>query len=215
MTIRKFLVFRIMGNRGRFGKYGDHKRVKRLQDARIRSGSAVKAVPKYTRSTETYRKKALRKKPCVSIRQATPLDAGYVGSLSKEVFKKYGPYENILPGWLESGITLSFIAIKEKRPVGFAMLGQISQKSHLSGMLELLAVAVEPANHGLGIGDLLMEEVERTSVKQEVEKIILHTAVKNLPGRRLFDKHGFRPLKLKENFYPEGQDALLMYKDLI
>jgi ribosomal-protein-alanine N-acetyltransferase len=204
-----------MGNRGRFGKYGDRKRIKRLQDARIRSASVLKAVPKYTAPTEPYRKKAFRKRPRVSIRQATPLDAGYVGALSKEVFQKYGPYENILPGWLESGIASSFIAVMEERPVGFAMLGRISQKRHLPGMLELLAVAVEPENQGLGIGDLFMEEVERTAGRQEAEKVILHTAVKNLPGRRLFNKHGFRPLKVKKNFYPEGQDALLMYKDIV
>jgi ribosomal-protein-alanine N-acetyltransferase len=95
------------------------------------------------------------------------------------------------------------------------MLGRPFQKSNFSGMLELLAVAVEPANRGLGIGDLLMREVERTASKQEVEKVILHTAVKNLPGRGLFNKHGFKPLKLEKNFYPEGQDALLMYKDIV
>jgi ribosomal protein S18 acetylase RimI-like enzyme len=205
-----------MGNRGRFGKYGDHKRIKRLQDARIRSGSAPRAVPEFTRLTERYNKEKIsRKTPRISIRPATLLDVSYVGALSKKAFKKYGPYENILPGWLQSGIASSFIAIMEERPVGFAMLGRPFQKSNFSGMLELLAVAVEPANRGLGIGDLLMREVERTASKQEVEKVILHTAVKNLPGRGLFNKHGFKPLKLEKNFYPEGQDALLMYKDIV
>ncbi len=204
-----------MGTRGRFGKYGDHKRIKRLQNARIRSGSAPRAVPESTRLTERYRKTISRKASRISIRPATILDVSYVGALSKKAFHKYGPYENILPGWLESGITFSFIAIMEERPVGFAMLGRPFQKSNFSGMLELLAVAVEPANQGLGIGDLLMREVEKTAGKQEVEKVILHTAVKNLPGRGLFNKHGFTPLKVKKNFYQEGQDALLMYKDIV
>jgi ribosomal-protein-alanine N-acetyltransferase len=204
-----------MGNRGRFGKYGDHKRIKRLRDAGIRSVFPPRAMPESTRLTESYKKKISRKTPRISIRPATPLDVSYVGALSKKAFQKYGPYETILPRWLESGITSSFIAIIEERPVGFAMLGRPSQKSNFFGMLELLAVAVEPANRGLGIGDLLMREVERTASKQEVEKVILHTAVKNIAGRGLFNKHGFKPLKVKKNFYPEGQDALLMCKDLI
>lgn len=204
-----------MGNRGRFGKYGDHKRIKRLQDARIRSGSAPRAVPESTRFTERYRKKISRKTPRISIRPATPLDVNYIRALSKKSFQKYGPYENVLPCWLESGITSSFIAIMQERPVGFAMLGQPFQKNNFFGTLELLAVAVEPASQRLGIGDLLMKEVERTASEQEVQKVILHTAIKNLPARRLFSKHGFKALKVKKKFYPEGQDALLMCKDIV
>lgn len=204
-----------MGNRGRFGKYGDHKRIKRLQNARIGSNSAPGAEPGSTRLAKRYGKALSRKTSRISIRPATLLDVSYVVALSKKAFHKYGPYENILPAWLESGVTYSIIAIMEGKPVGFAMLGRPFQKSNFSGILELLAVAVEPSNRGLGIGDLLMREVQRTAAKQEVEKVILHTAVKNLPGRGLFTKHGFTPLKVKKNFYPEGQDALLMYKDLI
>jgi len=204
-----------MGNRGRFGKYGDHKRIKRLQDARIKSDSVPSAIPESNRFSERYKKKVSRKGPGISIRPATPLDVSFVGSLSKKAFQKYGPYETILPRWLRSGLTSSFIAIREKRPVGFAMLGRPSHKMDALGMLELLALAVEPANRRLGIGDLLMKEVEREAVRQNIEKVILHTAVKNSPGRRLFGKHGFMTLEVKGNFYPEGQDAVLMYKDLI
>ena len=204
-----------MGNRGRFGKYGDHKRIAKLRDVRTRPGYPPKGGLEPPQLTERYKKKASQKTPRIKIRPATASDVDYVGVLSKKAFKQYGPYENILPRWLESGITFTFIALMEERPVGFAMIGRSAQKWNFPGMCELLAVAVEPANQRLGIGDLLMREVERTANEQEVEMVILHTAAKNLPGQKLFNKHGFIPLEIKKNFYPEGQDALMMYKDII
>ncbi len=45
-----------------------------------------------------------------------------------------------------------------------------------------------------------------------VDRLILHTALDNLPGRALFKRHGFAACGVKKAFYPEGQDALMMEK---
>lgn len=214
LTIGCWFRAAIMGNSGRFGKYGDQKRIKRLKDARISSRLKPKSKTESTYFTKRYKKKESRKKPRISIRPATALDGSYIGALSKKVFQKYGPYEHILPRWFESGITFSFIAKMEGIPVGFAMLGQPCQNEDLYSLLELLAIAVDPGNRRLGIGDLLLKAAEKSAAEKDVEKIILHTAVRNFPGRTLFQKHGFVPLKIKKNFYPKGQDAVFMYKDM-
>jgi len=39
-------------------------------------------------------------------------------------------------------------------------------------------------------------------------------AADNLPAQALFKKYGFVPVKVKEGFYPEGQIALLMQKEI-
>ena len=81
-------------------------------------------------------------------------------------------------------------------------------------MYELLAIAVEPARQGLGIGELLMREAIGKAQKLEGEMVTLHTAVENRPAQRLFTKCGFVPSGIKKHFYPKGQDALMMYREV-
>jgi ribosomal-protein-alanine N-acetyltransferase len=159
-------------------------------------------------------KKKIGHKNQVTVRPAKPEDLHYIRSLGKKVFQQYGPYEEMLVGWFESGFTITFLALTERRPVGFAMLSGQKGIWYLPRVSELLAIAVEPEKWKLGIGDLLMKEVQRKAEAEGVEMLILHTAVENLPGQKLFKKYGFVPLDIKKNFYPEGQDALMMYKDI-
>lgn len=150
----------------------------------------------------------------VTVRSARGVDADYVRYLSKKVFQQYGPYDEMLVGWFGSGTAVTLLALMGKRAVGFAMLGRVEPAWDDVQVSELLAVAVEPEKWKLGIGDLLMKEVERWAKGLRVETLVLHTAVDNLPGRKLFEKHGFSALKVKKGFYPEGQDALMMYKNI-
>jgi ribosomal-protein-alanine N-acetyltransferase len=109
---------------------------------------------------------------------------------------------------------MTFLALMEGRPVGFAMLSRLKGVWYLPHVSELLAIAVEPEKWKRGIGDLLMKEIQRKAEELEVEMLVLHTAIENLPGQKLFKKYGFVPLDIKKNFYPKGQDAIMMYKDI-
>lgn len=151
----------------------------------------------------------------VTVRPATAADLDYIRNLSKKVFQQYGPYEKILPRWFELGITVTLLAFMEKQPVGFAMLSRLERGWYFLRVSELLAIAVDPAKWRLSIGDLLMREVERRAKELGVETLVLYTAVGNLPGQELFKKHGFISFRVRKSFYPEGQDAVMMYKDII
>jgi ribosomal protein S18 acetylase RimI-like enzyme len=150
----------------------------------------------------------------VSVRIARAGDVDYIRSLSKAAFHEYGPYEDMLPDWFTSGITVTLLAVLEERPVGFAMIRRIGRESRLHRVSELLAIAVEPTQRKRGIGNLLLTEIQRAAHKTEVETLVLHTAIDNLPGRALFRKHGFILLDTKSNFYFGGQDAVMMFKDI-
>ena len=144
----------------------------------------------------------------------TVADTDYIRSLSKKVFEHYGPYENILMQWLESGIAVTLVAWTGKNPVGFAMLRGFKPGWPLPRLTELLAIAVEPARWRIGIGDLLMDEIVREAERLEAATLVLHTAIDNLAAQMLFRKHGFSELGMKKDFYPNGQDAITMYKEI-
>lgn len=203
-----------MGNRGRFGKYGDSKRIERLRKSRIGTGHAQGRGVVAPGGAAHYKKRA-PEGDRFTTRPARASDVDYVRGLSKKVFQQYGPYENMLPRWLESGVTVTVIALMGKRTVGFAMVGRLRREWSHPAVSELLAIAVEPEARRLGIGDLLMREVVKRAKELKVETLALYTGVENLPGQRLFKKHGFIPSEVKKNFYPGGQDAIMMYKDIL
>jgi ribosomal protein S18 acetylase RimI-like enzyme len=152
----------------------------------------------------------------VILRRAAPSDTLFIGKLSKKVFAIYGPYEEILSGWFrsEKGIT-TILACQDSLQVGFAMLSEPCSRYDLQDASELLGIAVEPEEQGKGIGCMLLKAIDITSAYLGIKWLLLHTAADNLHARRLYDKAGYRSLEIKKNFYPEGQDAIVMCKEIL
>jgi ribosomal protein S18 acetylase RimI-like enzyme len=152
----------------------------------------------------------------VILRRASPADSLFIGKLSKKVFTIYGPYEEILSGWFKSekGIT-TILACRDSIQVGFAMVGEPCPRYDLQDASELLGIAVEPEEQGKGIGCMLLRAVDITSADLGIKWLLLHTSADNLNARRLYEKAGYRPLEIKRSFYPEGQDAVVMYKEVL
>jgi len=147
------------------------------------------------------------------VRPADPSDASFIRSLSQEAFHIYGPYENLLPYWFLSGIGFTWVAVMKGRLAGFAMLERIGAEVLSPRISELLAIAVAPWARRQGVGDRLMQEILRKADRFLAERLVLHTAVDNLPGQSLFRKHRFTAQGIQKGFYPEGQDALVMERD--
>jgi ribosomal protein S18 acetylase RimI-like enzyme len=150
----------------------------------------------------------------IATRRATSSDLDFVLILGKSAFEPYGAYEGTLRAWFQSGLSMTLIATLRERPVGFAMLGPLETAAYLPNLFELLAIAVMPSEREKGIGNLLLTEAEERARRQGGEILVLHTALENAPAQGLFKKQGFTPSDMKKGFYPEGQDALLMYKNI-
>jgi ribosomal-protein-alanine N-acetyltransferase len=201
-----------MGSGGRYGKYGETKRFARLREVGPGQSHVTGKGLETSRHSERHEIKTFSGNQ-IKIIPARVTDSNYIRTLSKQVFSRYGPYDDTLIQWFLSGITITVLASMGRRPVGFAMLGRFSHDSPLSRVYELLAIAVEPEMQNIGIGGLLMMEIEVKAEELEAETLVLHTAVDNMPGRKLFKKHGFTESEEKNGFYPEGQDAMMMLRN--
>ena len=202
-----------MGNQGRFGKYGEMKRLDRLRRSGMRP-TVGKALGGKTRSWSLPSNKALRQRGSIRIREARFSDKGFIGRLSGKVFDIYGPYEEMVIEWFESGMTATLIALMDGKPVGFAMVGYLLDAHDAGVTCELLAIAVEPEKERMGVGRRLMEETEKRAAKRGEKRLFLHTALENIGAQELFVATGFQTRGIKMNFYPAGQDALAMYKEI-
>ena len=141
-------------------------------------------------------------------------DAAFIAALSGEVFDRYGPYEELLPQWLLSGFAQTLVAELDHEPIGYAMLGMNEKWGESIKIAELLAIAVKPSHCHCGVGERLMQRLIRMAETLKVKILILHTGVHNLHAQKLFKKHGFSPVGIKDNFYQEGQRALMMEKNM-
>jgi ribosomal protein S18 acetylase RimI-like enzyme len=195
-----------VSRQGRFGKYGEMKRLDRLRNSGTRTLPG-KAAPEGGRQ-------ALFQSGRISIRRANLSDIGFIGRLSGKVFSVYGPYRHLVPGWFESNLTITLVAVEKGAPVGFAMVGRLFEGPEKENRCELLAIAVEPHLHCRGIGGMLLRKIEKEAARLGESVLFLHTAMDNVPAQDLFKKHHFTPLSLKKQFYHAGQDAVMMIKTL-
>ena len=202
-----------MGNRGRYGKYGERKRLERLRDSKAGFITTRRRGIKPKEGFSAFLKRI--PESSLRVRQARPTDVGYIRDLSERSFQQYGPYDNVLSQWFELGTTVTLLACQGKRAMGFAMFSRPLLNHPIPLEIEVLAIAVEHNRRRKGIGDLLMREVESAAHQLQVDKLLLHTAVENLPACNLFKKHGFVPAEIKKDFYPLGQDALMMFKEML
>jgi ribosomal-protein-alanine N-acetyltransferase len=197
--------------RGRFGKYGELKRLDRLRKAGIREQRrpGSKQGPqgfKHSRK-HGFRKAALPSR----IRPAKPSDLKFIALLSEKIFHPYGPYGEVIGDWFTSRETITLVAVTDRQPVGFVMLRRGLSPGFPSSS-EIMAIGVEPAWRKRGVGMTLLKEIEQKAKEMDIKVLFLHTAEDNLQARRLFEKSGFSLVDRKGCFYPRGQDALLMSK---
>jgi ribosomal protein S18 acetylase RimI-like enzyme len=158
--------------------------------------------------------KLIDDKGVLKIRLAEPCDAHFMIKLSGEVFHKYGPYERIVAGWLESRVALCLVGSIRKKILGFAMMNNLPLEMNPEHMSELLAIAVVPERQGTGIGGILLKEMEKRAVHMNMKRLFLHTAIDNMVAQRLFKENGYQARGTKRHFYPAGQDAIFMSKRL-
>jgi ribosomal protein S18 acetylase RimI-like enzyme len=149
------------------------------------------------------------------VRRGSRSDLSFIANLSGDVFGVYGPYGEWVGRWFESDSAITVVATLSEKPTGFAMLGRFADSSQNLFSAELLAIAVEPGSRRRGVGRMLLTEIEEIATSMGVCRLFLHTAKENYPAQKLFENCDFTPAGVIGQFYPEGQDGLLMVKDLL
>ena len=195
--------------RGRFGKYGETKRLQRLRA----SGSRASGLPRPPQGPSPHAAPHpgfLR----IVVREALPDENLFLERLSGRAFAPYGSYADVIRNWFDSGEAVTLIALAEGRPAGFAMAARIHAEPGSNGGTELLAIAVHAGQRRAGIGRALLRRIEEETRRGGAGVMWLHTAVSNRAARCLFEDEGYRIVRLRQVFYPRGQDALLMAKRL-
>ena len=93
--------------------------------------------------------------------------------------------------------------------LGFAIFRQVGDDG------ELLQIAVDRTMRGNGVGDLLMEALIEFASSSLFPSILLEVRCSNIAAVRLYEKHGFIAMRVRNGYYDNpSEDALIMVKVL-
>jgi ribosomal-protein-alanine N-acetyltransferase len=141
-----------------------------------------------------------------SLRPVTSEDLPNILTIEKLVY----PYP-----WSEE----HFRAEMEKPHAKFYVLTDDETDSVVSGYVvfwlagdfgHLLNVAVHPEFRRQGLGERLVRRVIDEALREGVEKVVLEVRKGSLPAIALYQKVGFRILRIQKSFYQNGEDAYVM-----
>ncbi len=79
---------------------------------------------------------------------------------------------------------------------------------------ELVSVAVDPAERGRGAASALLKSTLRRLRRRGAARLGLMVRQTNAPARAFYEKFDFRRVRIVRKYYEDGEDGLLMTKDL-
>lgn len=92
--------------------------------------------------------------------------------------------------------------------IGYALLRRIDNAG------EILKVAVEKSHRRTGIGELLIKSCLDYAKNNSMESVILEVRKSNTPAIKLYDKHGFKPIRTRKDYYTNPlEDAIIMKRN--
>ncbi len=82
------------------------------------------------------------------------------------------------------------------------------------GEAEIQLIAVSEMFRRCGRGGRIMDALLKIAAEKGVKKVFLEVRVSNAPAQILYLKNGFRGIYCRTRYYPDGEDAVVMMKEL-
>lgn len=143
----------------------------------------------------------------VIIRRFLPGDFGDIMELEDQAFGDRNPY--IYMNLYELNPSGFLVAQAGQRLVGFVVGFGVSED-----VGRIFSLAVHREYRGMGIGTALTEANIEYMRSEGVKKVTLEVRESNIMAQRLYRRLGFSEYGLAENYYNDGETAVLMEKEI-
>ncbi|GAA3133968.1 GNAT family N-acetyltransferase [Streptosporangium carneum] len=121
------------------------------------------------------------------LRLAALAEAPYAFASTLAAWQGEGDREERWRGRLEMPGSHNVVAVLDGRPVGMAS----GVPAEAADVVELISMWVGPAARGRGVGDRLIEEIERWAVRRRARTLRLAVTPGNGAAVALYERHGF------------------------
>lgn len=95
----------------------------------------------------------------------------------------------------------------KKTVVGLGCLWAILEEAHIT------ILAVDPSYQGQGLGKWILYELLATAQRRGLERATLEVRASNTVALHLYGKLDFRQAGLRRHYYPDGEDALILWRN--
>ncbi|WP_237560555.1 GNAT family N-acetyltransferase [Halostella litorea] len=96
--------------------------------------------------------------------------------------------------------------------VGFVVADLVP--NHGEGLGHVKDLAVHPDRRGDGVGESLLAAALGTLSARSAASVKLEVRESNEAARSLYEKFGFQPLRRVPRYYDDGEDALILVREL-
>jgi ribosomal protein S18 acetylase RimI-like enzyme len=108
--------------------------------------------------------------------------------------------------------TATWIAEVDSLLAGFAVAAFATKKDKVAAYLETIEVL--SAFRGQGVGAELLRRVEASAAAATAGILWLHVDIANQHAIRFYQAHGYSSESIQEDYYPDGNAALIYRKPL-
>lgn len=119
------------------------------------------------------------------------LPENYSSDFFYEIFRRYGE--------------LFYVAKHNEDVVGYVMC-----RIELPSVAHIISLAVHPNYRRLGVATMLMNEIHIAMARIGIRKSYLEVRVNNQPAINLYEKLGYKKMRVIPSYYMDGTDGFLM-----
>lgn len=142
-----------------------------------------------------------------TVRTLTPEDAQELAYLELKIFPV--PWsESSLRSFLELANVFGEAIIIEQKIVAYMFVQYAADEVHI------LNIGVLEEYRRSGLATLLLKRFFNHARKQKATTCYLEVRTSNISAQKLYFNYGFMPVSVRKNYYPNGEDALILLKHL-
>jgi ribosomal-protein-alanine N-acetyltransferase len=110
--------------------------------------------------------------------------------------------------WTAQQFKGALIYEENGKPAGYVVFNTVQDEAHL------LNIMVHQKMRRKGIGKRILKEAEALALARGARYMVLDVDPRNTPAVALYKNNGYVVLERRVEAYPDGEDALIMKKEL-
>lgn len=146
--------------------------------------------------------------PHIRIRPAVPADLERIVHIENASFGPEAYDRELFKDYLERCGKLFLVFQRDRRVLAYAIT--CIRGNALKPGAELVSLAVDPVARRTGAASALLENTLRRLRRRGATRLHLVMRVTNTPAQALYQKFGFRRLRVIRGYYEDGGDGIAM-----
>lgn len=141
----------------------------------------------------------------IKIRRMTWLDVEEVTAVEEASFAIPWTKEAFMNEMLRNEQAIYFVAVHDRRVIGFAGVWKIVDEGHITN------IAVLPEYRGQGVGNQLLHALVTYARAQSLAALTLEVRVSNVGAQKLYEQFGFECAGRRKRYYQDNNEDALIY----